>query len=412
MPVREIVFERHLAARDRIRELRTECRLGIKGAPDLAETRASAASLEVEPLDAQPDDEPVAGVERVSDLPEERGVPGVIVGPEPAQVLRVLVGVDAVFLRPGRVRADRPAIDPPGGTAGVRIESELLAEHRAVAPEVAKALIRGCGPVVVVAVGRVDPRDAGHGRKAQSRPPRPRATQARGQRRLFIAAGLVAEGTTTVVVEGEVVEAAVEVREEQRSLPAPGRGRIPLQSQPRVQFIAGVGGAVERDVVPESVAQAAVHGQAGHELRRSTRIQRTTDGEPAGAQSVAACRRLDEAGPEGRGRGADQADEPARRVGAERAGLRAAQHLDLLHIERAAERTEAREVEVVEQEADGRVRGFALVLGILADPADLQVPGARRSAREGEVGNLADQITEVPHGTGAQGRFVVDADAR
>jgi hypothetical protein len=69
----------------------------------------------------------------------------------------------------------------------------------------------------------------------------------------------------------------------------------------------------------------------------------------------------------GRGRRVRSRTTPPAAFAPKAPGLRAAQHLDLLHIERAAERAEAGEVEVVDEEAHGRVGRLAFVLGIFAD---------------------------------------------
>jgi hypothetical protein len=84
-------------------------------------------------------------------------------------------------------------------------------------------------------------------------------------------------------------------------------------------------------------------------------------------------------------------DQAAERVRAVARALRPAQHLDAVDVEQRADAAEPREVDVVDDEADRRVRR-AVVLLELADAAQLEVARARAFAGEIQVRNFADRF--------------------
>src|SRR5690606_19819522 len=65
-------------------------------------------------------------------------------------------------------------------------------------------------------------------------------------------------------------------------------------------------------------------------------------------------------------------DETGQCIGAITRALRTAQHLDLAHVEQRGRHAKAAEIDVIDQEAHGRIRR-ALVLLTLADAADLEI---------------------------------------
>ena len=228
---------------------------------------------------------------------------------------------------------------------------------------------------------------------------------------MLVAAGLVAGRELVAVVERKFIEAVVHVGEQQRAVDPQDRRGIRREPQAGGELVAGVRVAVERDVAAETVAVALVDRHAGHEPLRLARRERTADGKAAFAQRIATGARFDPTGPIRRGRVGEQADDTARGVGPERAGLRSAQNFDLSDIEGPAERAESGEIEVVDEKAHRRIRRLALVLGIFADAADLKITRSRGGAREGEIRDLVGEVAEVPHGTGAQRLLIVNGDA-
>ena len=260
-----------------------------------------------------------------------------------------------------------------------------MVEDRARAPEIAEALIRSGGPIVVVGINGFHATAAGDRRETRAGQTCVGATKAGGGGALLIAAGLVAEGAAAVVIEREFIEAVVHIRKQNGAFPAPGGREDGGEAQARGEFVAGVGVAVEGDVVAKAVAAALVHGEAHHEALGVGGDKRPAESETAFAQGVLAGVGLDAARPE-RSRGVGhEADDAARGVGAKGPSLRPAQHLDLAHIKRAAERAEAGEIHVVDHEAHGGIGSFAFVLGIFADAADLEITGPRSATRPREI---------------------------
>ena len=74
--------------------------------------------------------------------------------------------------------------------------------------------------------------------------------------------------------------------------------------------------------------------------------------------------------------------------------LGASQYINLLHVEQGCDCADAAEVDVVDQEADGRVRR-ALVLFKFADSANLQIAGAMAIARPIDVRQGINQFFEM-----------------
>ena len=99
-------------------------------------------------------------------------------------------------------------------------------------------------------------------------------------------------------------------------------------------------------------------------------------------------------------------------VGPERTGLRPAHDLDLADIKRAPERAKPREIEIIDEKTHRGIRRLALVLGVLADAADLKIPRSRSAAGKREIGNPVGQVAKMTDRPEAQGRFVEDRHAR
>ena len=138
--------------------------------------------------------------------------------------------------------------------------------------------------------------------------------------------------------------------------------------------------------------------------------QRPTDGGAERLRPVAAGRRFEVGREVGRRRLRAHIDEPAERIGAVASALRAAQHLDAIDVEQGRDAAETREVDVVDDEADRRIRR-AVVLLELADAAQLKVTRARALARKVQVGNAADRFFEVLLRRGTKLGTIEHADA-
>ena len=298
--------------------------------------------------------------------------------------------------RPARAAAGPPAAIEPG----------LSAPGAAHAGEVAEAGVRGSRPVVVVTVAGIGAGRRRHRRETNVPGDGPREPPAAGKRPLVVTAGTVAERVPAVIIEGELVEAVAQVGAQQGRLPTPAADPLPRQPQPRGAFIARVGVAAQREVAPETLADMAVHRDPAQQGGPSAAEQRAARGETRLPQPVPSRGRLEQPGPEGRGRGGHHAHQTARRIRPEGPGLRTAQHLDLLHIEGRGRAAEAGEVEVVDEETHRRIGRFALVLGILADAADLEMARPRRATRPGEVRDLVDEIAEVADSAAQRARLV------
>ena len=407
------MFERDFAADEGVGEFRAQDNHRVERAAVRPEAGLGAVAVDANALGAESGDEARVRREVVADLAEERGVLRVVGGLQAADVGRISVGVAGGFVGAGIERAECPTADRTGrGARGLGVETQLLIHDPAGAVEIAEARVGGRGPVVVVAVDRARARAARDRGETHAVPTEIGAVEAGGEGALLVAAGLVAEGRAPVVIEHELVEAIVEIRGDHGGVPAPEQVRIPRKTETRRGLVARIGVAVQRDVVAEAVALGFLEGETHHELLGLGRDERTADGKAAGAKRVAADGALDLAGPERRRRIGDETDHPARSVSAERARLRAAQHFDLVHIERAGDRAEAGEIKIVDEKAHSGVGRLAFVLGVLADAANLKIARTRRSARPGEIGNLVGEIAEVADGTDTERLVVEDRDAR
>src|SRR5688500_1899880 len=148
-------------------------------------------------------------------------------------------------------------------------------------------------------------------------------------RTLFIPTWLIAECTLTIVIERKLVEAVINIREQERCIPTPGRGKVRRDAHARHQFVPRVGRAIECDVFPESIAAVLVYGKADHQLLRILGAQRPANGDTALPQCIRANCRLQLTGPERCRRLSDETDQTTRCICPKRAGLRPAQNLDL-----------------------------------------------------------------------------------
>ena len=406
----EVLLEDQPAAGKGIREGGREGDDGVKGAAGPAEPRADAAAVGLDPFGAKAGREARARNQFPAGLTEERAVIAAIFRPEAAEVVRIRVGVGGGLVAATGPRAEGPAGGAGGGGRG-GVEPQFLAEGGAAAGEVAEALVGGGRPVVVVAVAGGGAGDLGDRGEAQAGAGGDRA-EAGAAGVLLIAAGLVAEGAFAVVVQGELVEPVAQAGVEEAALEPPAGGQRGGEAEAAGGLVAGVGGAAEGDVPPEAVVGVPMQAKAeGRAARRGARDEGAAEGEPDGAEAIASRGALQAARPAGGGGGGDEADEPAGGIGPEGPGLRTAEHLHLVHVEGAGEPAEAGEVEVIHQKAHRGIGRLALVLGVFADAAELEVARAGGAAGPGQPGDLVDEVTEVAGRAGGERGGVEERDA-
>ena len=376
----QVVLERDLTAEHCVVEDGVKRNLGIEGFARSTVARLRAASVEIDPLAPEADDEARLRREIVSDLAEKRGVVGAVASAEAPEVVRVGIRVRAGFAGVGEKGTQSPAIDPAERAAGeCGIETEFLVENGAIAIQVTETLIRSGGPVVVVSVAGFHPARARDGREARPLHAGKGGAQAGRAGPLVVAARLVAGRELPVIIQGERVITVAQFGKQKRAVETHHRRGIRGEPETGVKFVAGVRVAVERDVAAEAVAVALVDRDAGHEPLRIARRERTADRPAALTERIATGARLDPAGPIRRGRVGQQADDTARGVGAKCPSLRSAQDLHLANIKGPAERAETREVEIIDEKAHRGIGRLTFELRIFPDATNLEIPRTRRS---------------------------------
>ena len=92
--------------------------------------------------------------------------------------------------------------------------------------------------------------------------------------------------------------------------------------------------------------------------------------------------------------GALRVDQAAQGICAVACTLRAAQHIDLVHVEERCSPAQAAEIDVIDQETDGRI-GRPLVLFELTDSADLKIARPRSIAGPIKIGHESRHILEI-----------------
>lgn len=226
--------------------------------------------------------------------------------------------------------------------------------------------------------------------------------QAQGSGALAVAARLVGE-SAAVVVQGEGVEAIVDIGVQQGQVEGVGVPRQPAQAQAGPAFVAVVGViAVEEVVLVETVAlvlmyrdaveQAVLHQGAGARQSQGVAVVVADPGLQAQARLSL-------------GGGTADADQARQGVGAVQRTLGAAQDLHLFDVEQAAGGAETAEIHAVHQEADGSVQRL-LVLAALADAAHLEEARPGGAPGEVQIGNRVEDVFQVvgralAHGLGA-----------
>ena len=136
--------------------------------------------------------------------------------------------------------------------------------------------------------------------------------------------------------------------------------------------------------------------RADPKQQRLVRLERTAERDAARQGIVAARRQLHATFAFRRRQRALHVDESRQRIGAVAGALRTAQHLDVLNVERRRNRADAAEIDIVDQEADRRIRR-ALVLLEFTDTANLKVTRTMAVSRPVQVRDHVDQFFEVLH---------------
>src|SRR5690606_23062354 len=166
------------------------------------------------------------------------------------------------------------------------------------------------------------------------------------------------------------VVAVIHVEVERGRLDADALADDELELSAQRQLVAAVWVVpAEINVVAEAVDLVAMQR---HAIPRSP-PERSAEGGAVCSRSVVTAGQLEVRGQRLGRLGGAHVDEPAERVRAVARPLRTAQHLDALDVEQRRDGADRREVDVVDQETDRRIRR-ALVLLELADAAQLKVP--------------------------------------
>ncbi len=226
---------------------------------------------------------------------------------------------------------------------------------------------------------------------------------------MCIPARLVGEHRQAVV-DGKRVITVSDVRIQYGEIHRQRVRREPSETAANARLVTTVGIVPsEIGVVPEAIALVVVGADPKQE--RLAGAERTTERDTAGQGIVTTSGELHASFAFSGRHGALHVHESGQRIRAVAGALGTAQHLYALDVERRRNRADAAEIDVVDQETDGRI-GRALVLLQFADAADLQVPCAMAVARPVQVRHHVDQFLEVLHRELPDLVGVEDRDAR
>ena len=216
------------------------------------------------------------------------------------------------------------------------------------------------------------------------------------------------EYVVETVVDRPCVVAVVDVDVEAREIDLHVVARRPRELAARRELVAAVRVvAPQENVVAEAVVLVAVNRRA---VRRGSSLTGPPTAAPsARVPSLPVVASKSAASRVGR-RLRAHVNEPAERVRAVARALRAAQHLDAIDVEQRADAAEPREVDVVDDETDRRIRR-AVVLLELADAAQLKVARARAFAGQVQVRDAADRFLEMLLRRGSELVAIEHADA-
>ena len=296
------------------------------------------------------------------------------------------------------------ARDPRNGALRRARQAQVLGKRPACPPRVGEKVVRpGRAPVALVAPVAVETRDDVRFRPGGDRPQFavPQCGVSKIERGA-VGALRVAPGTVRqrreAVVDRERVVAVVEIGVQQREVRAPAVLRFQPELEPRRRLVAAVRVvAPEESVLAEPVADRALEHGAPGALRGVAGRQCAAGGGARGPEAIATERHLGLQLAHRHGIARLDLDEAAERVRAVARALGSAQHLDLLDVEGRRDHADAAEVDLVDEEADRRIRR-ALVLLEFADAAELEIARPRACAGPGKRRQLRQEFLEVNHG--------------
>ena len=150
--------------------------------------------------------------------------------------------------------------------------------------------------------------------------------------------------------------------------------------------------------------------RAEPEQQRVIPVERTAEREPECTRVVVADRCLQTPVALGRRLGAAHIDQAAQRIGAVPAALRTTQDFHRPDVEQGRHGADATEVDIIDDEADRRVRR-ALVLLELTHAANLEIASPVTVAGPAQVRHDVDEFLEVLHRRRLDECRIEDADA-
>ena len=310
-----------------------------------------------------------------------------------------------------RVHADQPLATAARDGAGLREQADFLVVSAAIALVPGDVVIDHRRPKFVVAPVRIEAecrvglRCTGDAHEIERRQLRENANRA-CDRTLCILAGFIGV-RREAVVDGPRVVAIIDVDVQPREIDIDPIARLPRQLAARGQLVAAVRVvSIEVGVVTKAVALILMQRCA---ITQRV-VDRAAERRAEGQRSVVTGRRLDVRGKRLRRLHRSHVDQSAERIGAVACALWSAQHFDTLDVEQRGDASEAREVDVVDDEAHGRIRR-AFVLLELADAAQLKVASSGTLTRPVQVRHLLHELFEVLHAAHVEIVLVEHADA-